>query len=62
MAEATVTIKLNPAEFDFVREAVTLAHDAAREAGADLSATANERAKARSKQLQLKELGAKLGV
>jgi len=62
VAEATVTIKLSPAEFDLVRESITLAGSEANEVVADMSAHASDRQKARAKVLQLKDLGAKLGV
>lgn len=62
MAEASVTIKLNPVEFDLIRGSINVAFDLANEVVADMSASANDRSKARSKAVQLKDLGAKLGA
>jgi phage tail sheath protein FI len=62
MAEATVTVKLTPAEFDLTREAITTAHDQAKKDGVDQTLTADVRQKIRAKQLLLRNLGAKLSA
>ena len=61
MAEATVTVKLSPKEFDLVREAIGETHDHAKKASVDQTLTAGARQKLRTKALLLSDISKKLG-
>ena len=61
MAEATVTIKFSPAEFDLVREANTFTHVEVLAATSSTKTTdPGERQKLRAKALRLNDLSTKL--
>ena len=61
MAEATITIKLSPQEFDLAREAIQSAITEVNETVADMSAHASDRQKARARLLRLQDLSKRLG-
>ena len=62
MAEATVTIKLSPQEFDLVREAITFTHVEVLKATSSTKTTEPaERQKLRAKALRLNELSTRFG-
>ena len=62
MAEATVTLKLSPTEFDLVREALTFTHvEVLKATSSTKTSDAAERQKLRAKALRLNDLSGKLG-
>lgn len=62
MAEATVTIKLSPQEFDLVREAITFTHVEVLKATSSTKTTEPaERQKLRAKALRLNDLSTRFG-
>jgi flagellar biosynthesis/type III secretory pathway protein FliH len=63
MAEATVTIKLTPQEFDIVRDSLVRTHQNVLSAtSASITPDAAERQKLRAEALLLHDLGKKLGA
>jgi len=62
VAEATVTIKLSPQEFDLVREAITFTHVEVLKATSSTKTTEPaERQKLRAKALRLNDLSTRFG-
>lgn len=63
MAEASVTIKATPQEFDLLREALACFHDGLQRDGSpSITPDAGERQKIRSKALLVQDLGVRLGA
>lgn len=62
MAEATVTIKLSPQEFDLVREALTFTHaEVLKATSSTQTPEPGDRQKLRAKALRLNDLSTRFG-